>query len=113
MAIQPIDLSTLYSQMDKVSKFNASVEQNVKMVNASNMNKTIQENLVKSQQVHEAKNEDSNSSKVRPDGKNSQQQMSGEKKSSDEKENKEEQNPVKKTVEISDPRLGQHIDITR
>lgn len=111
MAIHPIDLSTMYSQMDKVSKFNASVEQNIKMVNASNMNKTIQENLDKSKQVHEAKNEDSNSEKVRPDGKNSQQQNLAQ----DEKKEKEEQpqETVRKTVEISDPLLGQHIDISR
>lgn len=111
MAIHPIDLSTMYSQMDKVSKFNASVEQNIKMVNASNMNKTIQENLDKSKQVHEAKNEDSNSEKVRPDGKNSQQHNLAQ----DEKKEKEEQpqETVRKTVEISDPLLGQHIDISR
>lgn len=111
MAIHPIDLSTMYSQMDKVSKFNASIEQNIKMVNASNMNKTIQENLDKSKQVHEAKNEDSNSEKVRPDGKNSQQQNLAQ----DEKKEKEEQpqETVRKTVEISDPLLGQHIDISR
>lgn len=111
MAIHPIDLSTMYSQMDKVSKFNASVEQNIKMVNASNMNKTIQENLDKSKQVHETKNEDADAAKVRPDGKNSQQQNLSQ---HEKKENDEQpEEPVRKTVEITDPLLGQHIDISR
>lgn len=112
MAIHPIDLSTVYSQMDKVSKFNASVEQNVKMVNASNMNKTIQENLDKSKQVHETKNEDSEAVKTNPDGKNSPQQNMSQREKKEAEEKHEEQ-PVRKTVEIKDPLLGQHIDITR
>lgn|SRR5574344_835771 len=111
MAIQPIDLSTIYTQMDKVAKYNASQDQNAQLANAVGMNKTIQENLEKTQQVQQAANNKVDTMKINPDEKKSEQENKDKQKKK-EKDNVPEE-AKKKLTEIKDPLLGQHIDITR
>lgn len=112
MAIQPIDLSTMYSQMDKVAKFSASQDQNAQLSNSVNMNKTVQENLEKTKEVHQAAADKPEAVKVRPDGKQQTQLENRKGKQQKDGEQKEEE-AQKKAKEIVDPLLGQHIDITR
>lgn|SRR5574344_965896 len=113
MAIQPIDLSTIYTQMDKVAKYNASQDQNAQLANSVNLNKTIQTNLEKTQQVQQTANNQIDAMKVKPDGKQSEQQDEEQKKKDKKKEEEVQKVNPQKTIEIKDPLLGQHIDITR
>lgn len=111
MAIQPIDLSVMYSQMDKVAKYNASSSQGAELANSVNRNKKIQEENEQKQQVKKAANEEVSSSKINADGKNNNQEEQKEKEKNKEKVQTEEQEKI--INEIKDPLLGQHIDITR
>jgi hypothetical protein len=108
MAIQPIDLSTMYSQMDKVAKYNASQDQNAQLANSVSIGKTVQTNLEKAQQVKQAATNELEAMNVNADGKQSEQNTGSKK-----KKKEEEVQPEKKQQEIKDPLLGQHIDITR
>ena len=112
MAIHPIDLSLVYTQMDNVAKFNASQNQVSQAVNQAALDKGALDNLEKSKNVQEAAKNESTSTKIRKDGSSggssSSYQGNGKKKrsSGDEKEKTGGQQ------EISDPRLGLHVDIT-
>ncbi|MBO5607348.1 MAG: hypothetical protein J5930_05570 [Treponema sp.] len=110
MAIQPIDLSVMYSQMDNVAKFSASQNQAAYAANQSGMEKAAQEILEKSKAVQEAAKDNPQANTVRQDGRQgagSDPQGSSKRRDSEE----ETENPSGQ-VEITDPRLGQHIDIT-
>lgn len=111
MAVQPIDLSTIYSQMDKIGQFNASQVQTASMANRQHLEKTAQQQTQKAQTVTET-SQSENSAKIKADvsqgGGAGQGLLQGEEKSS-----KQEPEIKKSTVyEIKDPNLGQHIDIT-
>ena len=109
MAIQPIDLSVMYSQMDKVAKYNASSSQGAALASSVNMSKKIQEENEQKQQVQKLSNEDVAANKINPNGKNNNQE---EEKSKKEKKDQAEEQEIK-SIEIKDPLIGQHIDITR
>ncbi len=110
MALQPIDLSTVYSQMDKVAKYNASQAQNTQIVSELSQERFSQENLQKAHTVSEAAKNEADSPKIKNDAHGSSQNAPYG--NSRRKSQKEEENS-KKVVQITDPRLGQHIDITR
>ncbi|MBQ1832359.1 MAG: hypothetical protein II114_01115 [Treponema sp.] len=113
MAIHPIDLSTVYSQIDNIAKFNASQNQMAQVANQQGINKAARDNLEKSQAVKETPKENGNAATVKQDGRqgaSSQGGLLSGKKDGDGDEHEEENVPVQ--VEISDPRLGRHIDIT-
>ncbi|MBQ0039704.1 MAG: hypothetical protein KBS64_04700 [Treponema sp.] len=117
MAIQPIDLSTVYSQMDKMGQFNASQIQNAHMANRSHLEKTAQQDSEKARTVQEAsKNKDSNSIKadVNQGGGAGQGLLDAEGQASGGKvQDQEPQDtvPKPKMYEIRDPNLGNHIDV--
>ncbi|MCI5829252.1 MAG: hypothetical protein SPJ89_09595 [Treponema sp.] len=119
MAIQPIDLSTVYSQMDKIGQFNATHIQNAAMSSRASMEKAAQQDTEKAKTVQESsKNKESNSIKadVNQGGGAGQTLLEGGSKnnSSAKKENTAEEEleqAVKKVYEIKDPNLGQHIDL--
>jgi len=112
MAIHPIDLSVVYTQMDNVAKFNASQNQVAQAINQATLDKGALDNLEKSKTVQEAAKNESTSTKIKKDGGSgsgsSLYQGKGKKRRSpdDEKEKSDVQQ------EISDPRLGLHVDIT-
>ncbi len=111
MAIQPIDLSVVYSQMDNVAKFNASQNHSVQFANQHGRDKTAAENLEKSKTVQDAAQKEVDSNKIKNNldegGSAGQGLYSGSKKKKDESE---AEAPVQK--EYSDPLLGTIIDIT-
>nr|WP_318711678.1 hypothetical protein [uncultured Treponema sp.] len=117
MAIQPIDLSTVYSQMDKMGQFNASQIQSASMANRAHMEKAAQQDTEKAKTVQESsKNKESNSIKadVNQGGGAGQTLLEGGSDSSSENESSERGGvlqPEKKFYEIRDPNLGQHIDL--
>ncbi|MDO4507683.1 MAG: hypothetical protein Q4B64_12120 [Spirochaetales bacterium] len=117
MAIQPIDLSTVYSQMDKMGQFNASQIQTASMANRAHMEKAAQQDTEKAKTVQESsKNKESNSIKadVNQGGGAGQTLLEGgtDTAKGEEKSPEEEiAKPEKKFYEIRDPNLGQHIDL--
>lgn len=114
MAIQPIDLSVIYGQMDNVSKFNASQNQITQSLNQSNFVNSLKTNQEKSTTVQETKSYQERSNLINKDGR--QNQNSGEKQEfqnlKEKAQNSEQENQQDKKYEIKDPRLGLHIDIT-
>lgn len=122
MAIQPIDLSTVYSQMDKMGQFNATQVQNAHMASRAHLEKTAQQDSEKARTVQEAsKNKDSNSIKadvnqgggagqgLLEDSVGQENQKKSQKKISD----SDDSIPPKVSLyEIRDPNLGRHIDVT-
>lgn len=117
MAIQPIDLSTVYSQMDKMGQFNASQVQNAHMASRAHLEKAAQQDSEKAKTVQESsKNKESNSIKadVNQGGGAGQTLLEGDSEPSKEKDDtpaEEIPQPAKKLYEIRDPNLGQHIDL--
>jgi len=108
MAIHPIDLSTVYSQMDKVAKYSASQNQNTELAGMVNMNKAVQDDMKKAQSVQEtAKNSEADSAKIKDENSSDSEGSSPKKKNN---ESQEEEKP--RMVEIQDPGLGNIIDIT-
>ncbi len=111
MAIQPIDLSVIYSQMDNVAKFNASQNHSVQFANQHGRDKAAAENLEKSKIVQNAAQKDIDSNKIKNNldqgGSGGQGLYSGSRKKKDE----EDQN-LPEQKEFKDPMLGKIIDIT-
>ncbi len=111
MAIQPIDLSVVYSQMDNVAKFNASQNQLAQVANQTGRDRTAAENLEKSKTVQETAQHDAEADTIKSnveDGGSSSGFIAGGKKKK--KEDSEEEPELEQ--EISDPALGRFIDIT-
>lgn len=112
MAIQPIDLQTLYSQLENVSKGVAAQQQGAQLhsvLQNENQTKKIQE---KQNTVQETKNEQNADSiherKQRKHDNNDNGDSNDNDKKSD--DNKSQDNlPVQEV--IRDPGLGRHIDI--
>ncbi len=110
MGIQPIDLSVIYSQMDNVSKFNASQNQLVQASNQQGRDKVASENLEKSKTVQNAARDETQSGNVKNNlegGSSAGYSAGGRKKKSSGKDEPADSSPD----EISEPGLGQLIDI--
>ena len=108
MAIHPIDLSSIYAQMDNVAKYNASADKMAALTGQVNQNKLAQENLQLSKGIQKVSKEEQTAVKVNEDGNGKQDQQAGENK----KKEKHEEDSETGQWEITDPSLGQHIDIT-
>ncbi|WP_455160015.1 hypothetical protein [Treponema lecithinolyticum] len=108
MAIQPIDLQTLYSQLETVSKTVAFQQQGVQLQNSIQQEEQSKRLQQRQQAVEAASaNEEGPLAVKDRKGSSPQEQGSGGKKSESEEKND-------KTVfeVIKDPRLGQHVDIS-
>jgi hypothetical protein len=106
MAIAPIDLQTLFTQLDKAGKTHLSHREGQPL---QNVIQTIQsqkktEELIN--QVNEAQNTGEGTEKVKERG---QGQHEGKKRK---KRRQEEQEDEKKVSVLSDPSLGKNIDIS-
>ena len=110
MAIQPIDLSTMYSQMDNVAKFTASQNQLAQVGNQIGADRLAQNTAEKAKTVQEVAKEDSEAGVINKDARNGASDEQGQSKEKKNPEAQEEDAP--KQYEFSDPLLGRHIDIT-
>jgi hypothetical protein len=111
MALHPIDLQTLYTQLENVSKGVAFQQHGLQLreaVQQENYGKQLTE---KEKAVKEAAQEQSETVRVKDQNKRNQNAESSAQK--EKKQNDEEQDIVTepKTVDIKDPRLGTLIDI--
>ncbi len=111
MAIHPIDLSSIYGQMDNVAKFNASADKVAALVGNIQQNKDAQKGLQQTKIVHQVARNELETGSVKEDGSNGSQ-LQGETKRGEEKDTGERNETGNKQWEITDPALGQHIDIT-
>lgn len=108
MAIQPIDLSTVYSQMDKLGQIAASQTHAASFANDQAVQRVAKIQSEKAQSVQEAEN-NSESTGVKEDG---HQGGSGAYYSSGKKKQDESQEEpqIPNVIEFRDS--GSHIDIT-
>ena len=109
MAINPIDLQTLFTQMDKIGKEQVQQTQVASVKNAIQQDISAQKNLERKTSVEETKAINSGVVSVK-DGKNSTGREEGEKKRSFRQDADEEEEDL--TEIIRDPNLGRRIDIS-
>ena len=118
MAIQPIDLSTVYSQMDKMGQFTATQVQNAHMASRAHLEKAAQQDSEKARTVQEAsKNKDSNSIKADVNqgggaGQGLLEDSGGQENQKKISDSDDSIPPKVSLYEIRDPNLGRHIDVT-
>lgn len=109
MAIQPIDLQTLYSQLENVSKNVAFQQQGVQLRDDMQLTEKARQEFLKKRAVTKTREDEEQADTVRErkNGTN-QQQTSGESRRKEEEQKEEE--PVTE-IQIHDPMLGRIIDI--
>ena len=109
MGIQPIDLQTMYSQMANVARQAAVEGQGAALSQSMQTQGLVNQSLEQSKTVHKTAENEAEASKVKADGQNSgRNQQGGAKK----KKEGEGESPEKTEYQISDPRLGQHVNVT-
>lgn len=113
MAIQPIDLQTMYSQMANVAQTVAHQQQGVQLNEAMQQQNIIQKNKEMSERVQKSADEQTQELKVKPDGHNGNEQPKGKKRQPKTDENKVTEEDGEKPDGIREEYLGRHINITR
>jgi len=112
MAIQPIDLQTLFSQMDKVAKTQSAQREGLALhqtILGEQLQRKTAEHI---QSVNEAQNTgDDGTDQIRDRPSSGGGKESGKGKKKETRENASEQEQDHGPV-ISDPRLGKNIDIS-
>jgi len=111
MAIQPIDLQALFSQLDKVGKNQAVLReglQNQEALQQQQSQKRIEENV---QSVNQAQEMGQEAEKIKDDGKHGPGSNPGGKKEEAEEEDESAAEEEKPDL-IRDPALGRNIDIS-
>ena len=106
MAIQPIDLQTLYSQMDKVSKNVVQQQQHVQLHNSMELDGLVKKDIQKNEKIEKTSEKEGMAEiKDGQSSKNSGQNPSN--------KNEKEEVPSEVVLEIiKDPSLGKTIDIS-
>lgn len=111
MALQPIDLQTMYSQMANVAQRVASEGQGAALSQSIQTQGLVNQNLQQSQAVQKTAANEAQTGKVKADAKGAQPGGQGAQKKK--RDGQEEDAPQKNEYEITDPTLGVHINITR
>jgi hypothetical protein len=109
MAIAPLDLQTLFTQVDKVGKAQLSQREGLALqqaIQGANLQRKTEERI---QEVNEAQNTGDGAEKINDRGQRGQN--GGERKGKNPKENVEEELLVRHPV-LQDPSLGRNIDIS-
>ncbi|WP_296022539.1 hypothetical protein [uncultured Treponema sp.] len=109
MAIQPIDLQTIYSQMGNVAKNVAHQQNGNQLTQAMQENASVQQKQEQLAQVHKTAENEAVASQIKDEAhqNNSFQNQRNQKK------NQEEELEKNKLTEIRESFLGQNIDISR
>jgi len=108
MAIQPIDLQTIFSQVDKVGKTQAFLRDGVQMqesLHQAQAQRKLEENI---QSVNETQDMGEESGKIKDENRRGASQGGSKGKSEDSSEDEENEKPDL----IRDPSLGRNIDIS-
>ncbi|MBP5587472.1 MAG: hypothetical protein J6X37_01940 [Treponema sp.] len=109
MAIQPIDLQTMYSQMSNVASRVSHEQQSAQAASSLQQQYALAQNEQNVKTVNKAADEESKSPLVKDNGHSS----SGQEKSDGKKHDKEEASSSYPKTEIREDYLGKHINITR
>jgi hypothetical protein len=109
MAIHPIDLQTMYTQMDSIARNVANQQQGVQLSQQLQENGKIQKMAEQAAMVHKTADDQAKSLNVKDE---SQKKSEGQKKGKEKDETEEEKQKPKEN-EIRESYLGQHINITR
>lgn len=116
MAIQPIDMQTMYSQLNNVAK-NAGAQQQAQLSEAMQQQSNIQKNLENSQKIQNTSNTQSLSPKISSDGKggsgSSEENHSSQNNNTDDLENQIEELQNNTISNYQDKKVGSIIDIMR
>ena len=108
MAIQPIDLSTVYSQMDNVSKMNGAQLQAAQQVSREHVEKLQKDEFQAKGDVHSIESRKNEDNRIKNESKgNSGEEETESKKKSD----GEEDQPKPSVSEVKDPRVGRFVDL--
>lgn len=108
VAIHPIDLQTLYTQMDKVGRQQGAEQQLASNIREAQQNQNKLEAQKKMTSVQSIEHSNQNSLKINQNGHSSEDQTKQEMK-------KKDSNPIEEIEKenfIKDPNLGQNIDIS-
>jgi len=107
MAITPIDLQTVFSQVDKVGKTQAAAKEGQALsqaIQGADIQRKTEEQI---KQVNETQNTGEGTDKVNDRGQRHNSGSENEKRKQNDNEKEEEQRPV-----LRDPYLGNKIDIS-
>lgn len=110
MAIQPIDLQTMYSQMSNVASKVSHEQHGSQMTAALQQQSAVNQNAENIKTVKKAAGEDAKTGLVKDNGHQNQESSSNESKPKNESEEETAEN---KKTEFREDYLGRHIDITR
>lgn len=109
MAIAPIDLSTIYSQLNNVAKTVAHQQQGAQLTQAMQENSLIRQSQEQSAQVHKTADSEAKTALVKDESKGSGSENFQHKNKKQPDKNEE----TVKMTEIRESFLGQNIDISR
>ena len=107
MAIAPIDLQTLFTQLDKVGRTHISQKEGQSIHQAIESMQIQRKTEEQIQQVNEAQNTGEGAEKVNDHGHRQKNSRNSEKRQKDESDEAETRPSV-----LSDPSLGRNIDIS-
>lgn len=109
MAVQPIDLQTMYSQMQNVARDVANAQFQPQLAQQMREMSQVQQQQERAQTVQRAANEETQPTHVDPDGRGGGQQSARQ----DEKKTADERHEALRKTEIREGFLGRHVDVTR
>lgn len=111
MAIQPIDLQTMYSQMSNVANRVSHEQQSAQIAQGLQQQSAVNQNTQKIQTVNKTAGEEEKTGNVKEDGHNETENRNSDKKKKPD-QNTAEPNQNQK-IEIREDYLGHHINIER
>ncbi len=110
MAIQPIDLQTLFTQMDKVGKDQSNQKEGLQIRQGVY---TIHQQEKQEQRIHSVNQaQDTGQGAERIKDRNRKNNSGEEESSKKEKKNPEDENEEEKINFVKDPALGQNVDVS-
>jgi hypothetical protein len=112
MAIQPIDLQTMYSQMATVASNVARQQDETKMSEEVKQSAIVRQNSEQAKRVKKAASEETDTMRVQADGKQNGKKERSAAKDQKRKPEKPESDEPDDDI-FQEPYLGRHIDITR
>ena len=108
MALQPIDLQTMYSQMANVAQRVSGETQGASLSQQNQQQGIVNQNLRQSQSVQRAAENQSEAGKIKKDGSGNSQNAEAQEKKGGRQETEESE---KREYEIRDPLLGQRVNL--
>lgn len=112
MGIAPIDLQAMYANMNNVAKVASVQQQGVQLAQQLQESNIIQQNAEKAKSVHKTADNEAKSGVIKNEGHGAQGYAKS-REGKNQNESGKDENLSKKSVEIREEYLGQHINIER